>query len=876
MGASLLSVLNPITSLRARIALTIGLLTAFLASALVMISASISLRLSERQEGELLNIMAHSLTDMTEMALSERLREIKLNTTRKLLRDNSVSLDEKKKILEDIKSAFKHYAWLGITDKEGLCVAGTGNYLEGKDLSKRPWFINGKGAPFLGDVHEALLLAKLLPNPSGEMFYLLDVAAPITDLNGQYAGVLGAHIKWEWMESLIKSIDEQYEVEIILLSDKGLVLAGLPQLRTPLAPLAPKTAALIASGGHGYITEKWADGKEYISGYKVGHGYGDATGLGWTILVRDSTDRAFASTYVTQKTIISLGAMLSVLFAVIGWIVSGRIVKPVVAITSAAEAIATGDLSMESPVEGGRDEIARLGSSISLMTHNLVGEIKTRRLAEEQLRLSEKVFENSREGIIITDENQLVLRINRACSSITGHELADVAGVGFEKLLPVQQSREFYANVWFSVNNFGHWQGELFSKKKSGEIFPAWLIINSIKDENGITTNYVGIFSDLTEVKRSLEAQMAREVAENSNSLKDKFLSIVSHDLRSPLASVSSLLEMMGDDAGASLPGPSRQGIVERMRNSVKSLLKLIDTLLDISRLKTGKIALNPVFFDAKDVAGASVANMDALAEKKGVSISNEIPDGLKLFCDPVLFGEVVANLISNAIKFSNKGGAIRVFAPSDRQGVIAIKDTGVGIPPQALPNIFKHDVKTSTIGTAGERGTGLGLPYCHDLMVAMGGSISAESEVGNGSAFYLFIPDVERVILIVDDQEAQRKIIREHLSSLVKTGFVEAVDGANGLQKLIETRPDLIITDLQMPGMDGLAFIKAVRQHSNLKDIPIVAVTSDISPGDGDAASTIEQMALEAGADDVEIKSYMAANILEKVQRLLPSKGKD
>ncbi|MBF0291304.1 MAG: response regulator [Nitrospinae bacterium] len=871
MSSWLSSQLNPIVSLRARIALAIGLLTATLAAVLAIISANISLGMSERQVGESLNILAHSLSDTTEMAIGERLREIKLSATRKLMRDREVPLEEKRRILEDTQSAFKSYAWLGLTDKNGVCVAGTGEYLEGVDLSLLPWFIQGRSKPFLGDAHEAMLLAEQPPNPSGEMFYLLDVAVPVFDLNDEFMGVLGAYIRWEWMESLIKTIDDKYDVEIILLSDKGLVLTGLPQLHTPFAPLAPKTASIIGKGGHGYITEKWTDGKEYITGYTVGRRYPNAQGLGWTILVRDTTARAFASTYVTQRTIIALGAVLSVLFSIIGWIISGRIVKPVVAITTAAEAIANGDLSTESPVTGGRDEIARLGYSISLMTHNLVGEITIRRFAEEQLRLSEKVFENSREGIIITDENRRILRINKACSSIIGYDLPDAANVSFEIALPVTQQQDFYANVWHSVKNFGHWQGELFSKRKSGEIFPAWLIINSITDENGIITNYLGIFSDLTEVKRSLEAQMAREVAENSNALKDKFLNIVSHDLRSPLAGVSSLLEMMGADAGLNLAEQTRRQIVERMRNSVKSLLKLIDTLLDIGRLKSGKITLNQAFFNAREVIGYCVSNMDALAEKKVVSISNEIPEGLRLFCDPALFGEVIANLISNAIKFSQKGGTIHIFAPSERQSIIAIKDTGVGIAKDTLPNLFKHDVKTSTTGTAGERGTGLGLPYCHDLMVAMGGTISVESEIGKGSVFYVSIPDVERVILVVDDQEAQRKIIREYISSLEKIGFIEAVDGANGLQKLIETRPDLIITDLQMPRIDGFAFIRAVRQNSNLKNIPIIAVTSVISSAENESGPTCEQLALEAGADDIELKSYMAENILAKVQKLLP-----
>ena len=247
--------------------------------------------------------------------------------------------------------------------------------------------------------------------------------------------------------------------------------------------------------------------------------------------------------------------------------------------------------------------------------------------------------------------------------------------------------------------------------------------------------------TDITELKLVEEdLRRARDVAEEATRLKDKFVSLVAHDLRMPLGGIIQFLRYLRETAAPVLSDEQRQ-LAANTQASGENLLEMIDQLLDISRLRTGNITMTLEAVSLHKLAVTALADICHVASEKGIELLCDVPPEKRVWADKKLGVEVLRNLLSNAIKFTDKGGSIRIFTPEAGEGVIAVSDTGTGVPPGILPDLFRHEVKTSMPGTRGERGTGLGLPLSYDIMTAMGGTLTAESRAGEGATFYAVFP---------------------------------------------------------------------------------------------------------------------------------------
>jgi signal transduction histidine kinase len=252
-----------------------------------------------------------------------------------------------------------------------------------------------------------------------------------------------------------------------------------------------------------------------------------------------------------------------------------------------------------------------------------------------------------------------------------------------------------------------------------------------------------GVGRDITDRKKEEEAlKLAKEQAEAATKLKDNFISLVSHDLRSPISSIALLFSELGRNEKI-FDGADKVFLemINDAQITCETLIDTIDQLLDISRLQTGKIELRPFPFKVEPLVSEVFAGVVSIAKEKGVELVNEVPEELLLNADRSLVARVVGNLVSNALKFSGKGDKITVYVVSEQPLALAVKDSGAGVNQKNIPNLFKHDIKTSTVGTGGERGAGLGLPLSNDIMTLHGGDISVESAIGEGSVFYLNFP---------------------------------------------------------------------------------------------------------------------------------------
>ncbi len=369
--------------------------------------------------------------------------------------------------------------------------------------------------------------------------------------------------------------------------------------------------------------------------------------------------------------------------------------------------------------------------------------------------------------------------------------------------------------------------------------------------------------------ERTAALRMEKERAEDATKIKNKFISLVSHDMRGPLGGVMALMGMLGDKAGYNLDAAAEAELVSRSCKSLGGLVDMIDQLLDLSRLQTGKISVVKRPVTVRDMVVSSFGHYAPLAEKKGLRLLNEVPPGMKVFADTALIPEVLNNLVSNAVKFCREGDTITVGAANFH--TITVKDGGTGIPATLLPDLFKPEVKTTTIGTGGEKGTGLGLPYCQEIMMAHGGDLTVESIEGQGAVFSIRFPPVRPVVLVADDQEVQRAIIRKHILEMKDVEVIEASNGMEALEILKIAEVALVITDLGMPEMDGFALLVEIRRNPLLQTLPVI-VNSAISSSTGVSGELIDirRKVFELGANDFIAKPIVPEDFIPRITRYL------
>ncbi|MBI5179250.1 MAG: sensor histidine kinase [Nitrospinae bacterium] len=236
--------------------------------------------------------------------------------------------------------------------------------------------------------------------------------------------------------------------------------------------------------------------------------------------------------------------------------------------------------------------------------------------------------------------------------------------------------------------------------------------------------------------REAVQLRHGKEMAEAAAVMKDKFISLVSHDLKAPLATITGYAHLLRHDIDLGRKEESQKHVAAVLRSS-ETLNALVDSLLKTSRFKMGKMALTKTPIDMASLAVRVLAGLGAAASQKGVKLHNAIAPEPHLHGDETLIQEVLHNLVSNAIKFTHPGGTVTVHRASADPRTVVVRDTGMGIDSARIPALFNYDEKTSTVGTHGEHGSGLGLPLCRDIIDAHGGTIRVESLPGEGTSVY-------------------------------------------------------------------------------------------------------------------------------------------
>lgn len=361
-------------SLRSRLALVIALLVSVLSWVLgSFISHDSSVRMRS-EIGQDLADASYQLADRLDLAMASRLHLLSAVSQLKVLQEAS-DVEQIRLFLEQLQTQFPDLAWLGLTDTEGLVKASTGGILQGTRISQRPVFTQGRDHVFIGDVHDAVLLSKLLPNPSGEPLKFVDISLPV--FNGasgnarQSVGVLAAHLSWNWAENmrqaLMAPLRERRSIEFFVVAADHHILLGPRETIGQVLPL-PQLEGLGQQPR--WAVQRWPDGEDYLTGLAASRGHEDYKGLGWTVVTRQSLDEAYAPSKALQRDILVWGVALAMIMAFIGWLLATWFTAPLKAIAQAADRLSIGE-SMEIPVLKGTREIAQLSQSIRHLVDSL-------------------------------------------------------------------------------------------------------------------------------------------------------------------------------------------------------------------------------------------------------------------------------------------------------------------------------------------------------------------------------------------------------------------------------------------------------------------------------------------------------------------------
>ena len=361
---------------------------------------------------------------------------------------------------------------------------------------------------------------------------------------------------------------------------------------------------------------------------------------------------------------------------------------------------------------------------------------------KEILKLS-RIIETTAQAVAITNTKGHVLYVNNGLLKILGYvDENEIIGKSmFEFTIPTE--KDFLVNEILPVLlNSGHWNGEITIKRKDGTGFIAEEACSVINNKNGKPEYYVAIFTDITDRRKAeTELKNTKESLEKTVKTQDKLFSIIAHDLTSPFSSIIGLSEVLAVD----FDKYERNQLIhfsQLIYNSSKNTLDLLTNLLNWSRSQLGSIKLIKKELSIYDLVVESSQTVMLNLSNKNISFYNEVDRDVNIYADNSTISVVIRNILSNAIKFTHRGGDIRVSSAIEDNNVqILFSDTGVGIKEENIPDIFELNDDKSSKGTEEENGTGLGLILCQEFTELNDGKISVESTYGEGSTFILSLP---------------------------------------------------------------------------------------------------------------------------------------
>ena len=352
------------------------------------------------------------------------------------------------------------------------------------------------------------------------------------------------------------------------------------------------------------------------------------------------------------------------------------------------------------------------------------------------------------------------------------------------------------------------------------------------RNKSGKPKKGKGVISDVSDLMKADEALLTTiENLKKQNASKDKFISMLSHDLRAPFTSILGFSEILINEE--ELSSREKLEYLSYIHESSQNQLQLVNYLLDWSRLQTGRIKFEPQRLHAQSIVFNCVSSLTGNAIRKSIDIKVNINDKIYIQADERLLTQAITNLLSNSIKFSPSGKTIEIKADifNDEQVEFIIKDEGIGITDENKMKLFKFEKMFSTEGTKGEKGTGLGLSLVKEIVEKHKGNIWFYSEYEKGSEFHFTIPRSPNIILLVDDNENDKKLYKKLINENFPTYQVLCTsNGYEAMNIVFDKLPSLVITENEMPLMNGIQLIESIRRKEKNFTIPIILATEKLA----------------------------------------------
>jgi PAS domain S-box-containing protein len=511
---------------------------------------------------------------------------------------------------------------------------------------------------------------------------------------------------------------------------------------------------------------------------------------------------------------------------------------------------------------------------LSILGYLLIGtDNSARKHAEEKLRWTEESFRLMVESvsdyaIVMLNPEGSVVSWNTGAQRIKGFQADEIVGRHFSTFYPeVDVARGKPQRNLEQAAATGRLEVEGWRTRKDGSLFWANIVITAIRDQSGNLRGFAKLTRDLTE-RNKFEATLtdARAVAEKANLAKSDFLSSMSHELRSPLNAILGFAQLMDSDSPPPTAGQSES--ISQILNAGWYLLELINEILDLAAIESGKLSmsLEPVLLNELLLECQSM--VEPLAQKRGIRLS--FPPAEAVHCvnaDHTRIKQVLINLLSNAIKYNKPGGSV-VVACSENSASgrvrLSVTDTGAGLPPEKVGQLFQPFNRLGQ-ELGAEEGTGIGLVVSKRLVELMDGVIGVESIPGEGSIFWvelistapLMLPalvemrvpaesvaatiDERWTLLYVEDNPANMQLVERIIGRRTDVRLVSAVDGNRGVEVARACLPDVILMDINLPGISGTDALKMLRDDATTAHIPVIALSANAMPRD-------IQRGLEAG----------------------------
>lgn len=401
-----------------------------------------------------------------------------------------------------------------------------------------------------------------------------------------------------------------------------------------------------------------------------------------------------------------------------------------------------------------------------------------------------------------------------------------------------------------------------------------------LRNDAGVPVRMVGAMMDVTSQKRAADSLRAKEAAEKSNQAKSQFLSRMSHELRTPLNAILGFAQLLDMDE----PSEGQRENISYILSGGKHLLRLINEVLDISRIETGNLAISREPIQLRDALSEALTMVSPLAFRSEIEVTNEAEFGEFVYvnADRQRLLQVFINLLSNAVKYNFPKGEVRVTGEVTLQGTVRvhIADTGLGISSDMADRVFKPFDRLGAESRSEVEGTGLGLALSKNLIEAMGGSISFVSSLGMGTTFSIEIPvaatpclgdTLDDVVDLILEGNTSMKIlyIEDNPSNITLMTRIVAVNplwnlrtaqtGQAGLNAIDEEKPDVVLLDLDLPDFDGHVVLRKIRAQSMLEGLPVFVISADANP------DRIAKL-LAAGAQDYITKPFDIKELVNKL----------